>query len=209
MVRQWLFAVPVVGIVGLGPFPAGVFASVPAGGSLTGNQLVLESSLTGGEEAQAQQEAEAANPETIRLHTESEVAYEGLSTSQSQALADRSFAGTIDVPAGGPPALQAGETLEGFPTNNAMAVLDEGRQTVIESVQPIAVQTGPGERVPIDLSLYEVSGGFAPKTATAAGGVSLPRHLSEGAALTELGVSLTPVDEDGSSLQAGGGIDGG
>jgi YD repeat-containing protein len=201
----------VLGCVVTGPlWPAPAAAgeeSLSQAGSSLGGPLAQEGALTGSEELQAQQEATVANPETIRLNTESEIAYEGFSSLQSQTLADQSFPGLIDQPAGGPPPLQPGQTLEGFPTDNAMAVLDQGRHTIVESLQPIAVQAGPA-RVPIDLSLGEANGSFVPKTPQVGAHVRLPRHLGEGVALSDLGVELTPVDELGRRIEAAGVVDG-
>jgi YD repeat-containing protein len=177
--------------------------SLAVGGSLRGSPLVVEGGLVGGEQEQG-----IVSPEMARLHGESEVAYEGQSSSESRALADSSFPGLIDEALGGPPSLGVGETFEGFPTDNAAAVVDEGRSTIVESLEPIAVQAGSGGRVPIDLSLQEAGGGFAPKTPAAMAHLRLPRHLGEGVALSDLGVGLTPVDEDGVPLQAEGAIDG-
>jgi hypothetical protein len=151
-------------LVGSVLWPAGSWAGeLSSGGgslSLSGSPTVVEGmrALTGGSGGSA-----PLGPEAARLNTESEVAYEGLSSSESRALADRSFPGAIDEPAGGPPPLRAGQALEGFPTDNAMALLDEGRRAVAEFLQPVAVDLGPG-RVPIDLGLQEVGGGFAPRT---------------------------------------------
>lgn len=149
------------------------------------------------------------SPEAQALHAQSEVAYEGLSASESRALVDRSFPQAVDETEGGPPPLRSGEVLEGFPTDNAMTVSDGGQHVVVESSQPLAVQ-GPGGRVPVDLGLVEVAGGggFAAKTPAAGAQVRFPAELSEGLSVPELGVSLTPVDEHGAALPGSGVLDG-
>jgi YD repeat-containing protein len=212
MSRSWGRRLLVVyvgwGLVGWVGWPAGAWAEElsSAGGSLSlsGRPLSVEGmqALTGGSE-----ESATSSPEAVRLNSESEVAYEGVSSSESEGLAGRVFPGVIGEPAGGPPPLRAGQTFERFPTDNAMAVLDEGRRTIIESLQQIAVVQGPG-RVPIDLSLGEAGGRYAPKTPAAEAHLSLPRHLSEGLELLDLGIGLVPVDEYGAPLEAQGTIDG-
>jgi hypothetical protein len=199
----------VVGLGWLSTAASGEEALSPTGpSSLLGSPLVVEGvqSLAGGE-LQAQEESVLASPETVRLNTESEVAHEGLSASGSQALVGQLFPGLVDELAGGPPPLGVGQTLEGFPTDYSMAVLEEGRRSVVESLQPVAVEVGSG-RVPIDLSLGEAGDGFAPKTPQAGAKSSIPRRLSQGPALSGLGVGLTPVDEHGTPLEAEGVIDG-
>lgn len=196
------------GLASLAGWPAGAWAEAPPSSgsllSLSADPTTVEGVqvLAGGSE-----ESAPLGPEASRLNTESEALYEGLSSSASAALATRVFPSVLDEAAGGPPPLQPGQTLEGFPTDNAMAVLDEGHHTIVESLQPIAVESASG-RVPIDLGLDETGGRFAPRTPAAGVHLSLPRQLSEGPELSDLGIALTPVDEYGSPLQSEGSIQG-
>lgn len=104
--------------------------------------------------------------------------------------------------------LPAGQSIVGFPAVNAAQVeLGGGKRGVIESAEPMAAETAPGRRVPVDLSLSEVGGVFEPKMPLV--GVRVPKRLGDGVALPGDGVSLTPVDAQGSPLGGSeGSVDG-
>ncbi len=78
--------------------------------------------------------------------------------------------------------------------------LAQGGHAVLESMEPFAMESSPGNWAPIDLSLSEVGGGF--QVANPAVGVSIPKPLQDGVSLANSGVSLTPVDASGAA--AGG-----
>lgn len=102
--------------------------------------------------------------------------------------------------------LPEGKQIVGFPTDYAMSVTGSGGREVREGLEPFAVEVTPGKPVPIDLGLTEVGGSFGPRTGLAP--VRIPKRLSEGAALSEAGVSLTPVTEDGVALSGEGVLEG-
>ena len=170
--------------------------------------LVTPGSPAAGEETQAEREAKLDSPEAVSLREESQTKYDGLDTEQAANLAGEAFPATINEPAGGPPSLPAGQTITGYPTDNAAAVdLGEGKHGVVESVAPMAVETSSNTRVPVNLSLTETGGVFQPATPVV--GVQIPKHLQDGVQLAESGVSLTPVDAQGSSLVGSeGAVDG-
>ncbi len=105
----------------------------------------------------------------------------------------------IDHSVGGPPALAAGQKILSFPSDNVAQVEfgGEGRG-VIEALEPMAVETSEGHRMPIDLSLSEAGGGFEP--ATPAVGVKIPKRLGDGVQIPALSLLLTPVDAQSSTL---------
>ncbi len=176
--------------------PAG---EVTGGSSSLGGPLVTPGSPTQGEQARAAEEAKLANPEAISIREESRTKFEGLDTEAAAKLAGEAFPQLIDEPAGGPPKLPAGQSITSYPSDNAASLdLGEGKHGVLESLAPIAVQTGPGQRVPVDLGLRDAGSAFEPTTPVV--GVHIPKQLSDGVQLSSVGVSLTPVDEHGVAL---------
>ncbi len=176
--------------------------------SSLGGPLVTPGSPTQGEQAQAGEEAKLANPNAVAERKESQTKFENLNSEQASSLAVEIFPAVINNPAGGPPKLPAGESIVGYPIDNAAQVdLPEGKHGIIESLAPIAVETSPGQRVPVDLGLSEVGGAFEPKTPVV--GVRIPKRLGDGVSLGSTGVSLTPVDAQGASLGGSeGAVDG-
>ena len=164
--------------------------------------------LDGGEQAQDAKEAQRSSPEAVVAREESELRYAGLNGVEAGKLAREAFPAVIEEPGGGPPQLSAGERIVGFPAVNAARVeLSGGERGVIESLGPMAVETVPGRRVPVDLSLSEVGGAFEPRTPLV--GVRVPKRLGDGVELPEDGVSVTPVNVQGSPLDGSeGSVDG-
>ena len=182
------------------PSTEGTGASSSLGGS-----LVTPESPTEAEQAQAAEEAKLANPNAVAEREASRTKFEGLGTEAAAKLAGEAFPAVIDEPAGGPPKLPAGASVARYPTDDTAQVdLPEGRHGVIESLAPIAVESSPGQRVPIDLSLGETEGAFEPKTPLV--GVRIQKQLGGGVALSESGVSVTPVDAQGSALAGSEGM---
>lgn len=96
----------------------------------------------------------------------------------------------------------------GYPTDSAVQVdLGEGKRGVVESLAPMAVESAPGQRIPVDLSLIDMGGWFEPRTPVV--GTRIPKQLSAGVALGGTGVSVTPVDGSGTALDGPeGAVDG-
>jgi YD repeat-containing protein len=188
--------------LGWGSGVAGAYASQPASPDPAGpfsTSLVVPGSPAEGEELQAEREAKLDSPEAVSLREESQTKFEGLDSEQATKVAGEAFPTLVDEPAGGPPKLPAGESLVGFPADNAAQIdLPGGKHGVIESTGPMAVETSPGQRTPVDLSLNDVGNAFEPKTPAV--GVKIPKQLGEGVQLSGTGVSLTPVTEQGSAL---------
>lgn len=189
-----LAAAPMTALGESSPSGAGSGAS-----SSLGSSLVTPGSPTGSEQAQSAEQAKLASPEAVTAREESNTKFEGLNSEQAAALASQALPAVIDEPAGGPPKLPAGESITGYPTDDAAQVdLPEGEHGVIESMAPMAVETSSGQRAPIDLGLREAGG--AVEAANPLVAVRLPKRLSEGAQIPGFGLSLTPVGGDGSSL---------
>lgn len=161
--------------------------------------------LLAGDGQAAAEESERADPEAVRARERSETAYQALDSRASESLTNSIDPSLIDEPAGGPPRL-IGARIVGFPSDHAMTVDNGGRREVRETLEPIATETTPRHRVPIDLGISEVGGSFQPEKALAP--VRIPKHLGEGPALSDAGVSLTPVDEHGTPLDGTGVLDG-
>jgi hypothetical protein len=106
------------------------------------------------EQVKAEEEARRANPEAVAEREASGTAYEGLSPEAAQKLVGEDFSGLVDDPAGGPPRLAEGQRVTGFPSLTSMSVdLGGGEHGVVQSLEPLAVETASGQRVPVDLSL--------------------------------------------------------
>lgn len=176
---------------------------VSGGVGLPMDSLVVPAAqlLDGGQQVVAAEEARLTDPEVVVEREESRTKFENLGAGEAEVLAGEVFPGLIDDLEGGPPRLSAGQEITSFQTDNIARVdLGGGKRGVIESAAPLATVNSVGQRVPLDLSLSDVGGAFEP--VTAAVGVWIPKRLSEGVRLANVGVSLTPVN--GSGLPVGG-----
>ncbi len=161
--------------------------------------------LDGDQQVHAQEKEDLANTEAVVARERSRTQYESLDGEQAARLALEAFPQQVGQVADQAPQLQAGQSIVGYPSDNAAQVdLGGGKRAVIDSTEPIATENAAGQRVPVDLGLQEVGGGFAPTTPTVP--VTIPKHVGDGAALTELGVSLTPVDSEGAPLGGSEGV---
>ncbi|MGE5700872.1 MAG: SMP-30/gluconolactonase/LRE family protein [Arthrospira platensis] len=199
----------VVGSFGSWSAAASAEEAASTSGSLTENPLVIAGAelLLEGQLA-ATEEAAVSSPEAVAAREESASKYESLTGSEAAVLAREAFPGLVAQVSGGLPRLPAGVSVAGYPSDYAAALdLGGGKRAVLESLAPVAVGL-QGARVPVDMTLAETGSGFAPRTTAA--GVQIPKALSEGASLSDSGVSLTPVDEQGRPLsgEASGTVDG-
>jgi RHS repeat-associated protein len=184
-------------------------APAPSGWSLSlaSNPLLIEAAPTESEQLSSTESARLASPEAVQAREESQTAYSGMGSGESEQLAGQAFPGLVQQPDGGLPVLAQGQRLVGFPSDfSATVELSEGRHAVIASSGPVAVESSSG-RVPIDLSPGQAGSGFEARTPSAGMRVRLGGRLGEGASLAAVGVSLTPVSEGGVPLEAGGVVD--
>src|ERR1700733_10647058 len=127
-VRRLLVVGLAVGTAGLAGSSATAFGegSTPgegAGGSSSlAGSLVTPGSPAQGEQAQAAEEAKLATPNLVAEREASRTKFENLSSEQATALASEVFPVVINEPAGGPPKLPAGESIVGYPADNAAQV---------------------------------------------------------------------------------------
>ncbi len=187
-------------------FGEGVSPGEGAGASSSlASPLVIPGSPTEGEQAHAAEEAERSSPEAVAEREASTTKFENLGEAQAREEDATAFPKLIDEPAGGPPKLPAGQSITGFLSDTAAAIsLGNGQAGVVESVVPMALETSPGRRTPVDLGLNEVGGAFEPKTPFVP--VQIAKRLGEGVMLGSTGVSLTPVGAQGSSLGGSEGV---
>jgi RHS repeat-associated protein len=170
--------------------------------------LVTPGSPTEAEEQRAAEEARLASPEAVQAREESEFAYSGLSSTESKELAATTFPTLVDEPNGGAPKLPEGAHITSFSSEFAAAVdLPGGERGTVESVAPIAVNT-PSGTVPVDLTPQQAGSGFEANTPAEGMHVRAGGKLSEGASLSDLGITLTPVTEDGTPLEGSRSVDG-
>ena len=180
--------------------------------SSLGGPLVIPGSPAQGEQLQAAEAVRRANPQAVAARQASRTAFAGrLSTGAAAKLASKAFPATIGDPAdpaGGPPRLPAGERITGYPSDNAAQIeLPGGKHAIIESLEPLAIETSHGQREPLDLDLTEAGGAFQP--VRSAVDVRIPKRLADGVQLANTGVSLTPVAANGAALGgAEGAVDG-
>jgi tripartite motif-containing protein 71 len=171
-------------VSGSEPFPSGV--AYPVG-------------LSAGRWAGVRSAAEKARSRTAFSH---------LDAAQAARVAREAFPEQVSQRVGGPPSLAAGERIVRFVSERAAQIaLPHGRHGVVESSQPMAVESSRGRYAPVDLGLARVGGVF--ESVRPLVGVVIPARLSEGVQLPEAGVSLTATDSKGASLGgAEGTIDG-
>ncbi len=180
-------------------------SSGPGSLSLSDGPLVVSGAPTEAEQLKAQEEARLASPEAVRAREESQTKYEGLTGEQADKIDGEAFPVVVNDPAGGPPSLPGGEQIVSYEATNAAAIaLPDGKTGVIESLGPIATLSGDGQFTPINLALRSTGSGYAPANSDVA--VQIPKQVSSGVSMSGDGVSLTPVDAHGQSLDGSEGI---
>jgi RHS repeat-associated protein len=201
--------------LGLAAWSAGVSHASPTLGGVGGSESAEDALvvpgvqvLDEGQQVLASEEAARLSPVAVVEREASRTRYEGLSPEAAAKVAGELFPRVVDRVAGGPPPLPAGQQITSFPAADVASVdVGSGERGVIESLEPMAVEGASGQRVPIDLGLAEVDGAFRPVTPLV--DVRIPKRLGEGVSLADTGVSLTPVDAAGVSLEGPeGGVDG-
>ncbi|HTB50824.1 MAG TPA: hypothetical protein VK701_07590, partial [Solirubrobacteraceae bacterium] len=170
--------------------------------------LAVAGTPTAPEQIREQRDARRQTPEAFAAREVSQSAYQHLDGTHAKELARSAFPRLIEEPAGGPPALPAGQKITNYESDyTAQVDLPEHRHGVVESVAPIALQTAPGHRTPVDLHIHEAAGAFQPVTPVVA--LTIPKHLSDGTQLGRTGISLTPTTSSGSDVAGSEGeIDG-
>jgi RHS repeat-associated protein len=175
--------------------------------SLSGTLVVPGAEALVGSQVTEVEEAKRANPEAVAAREASSSAYESLNAEGAERLVNETFPSLIQEHAGGPLQMSAGERIASYPTDNAATLdLGNGMHGVLSSQLPIATETSDGNHVPVDLSLIAASGAFQPKVPLAGAQVHIPQRLSDGPSLSASGVSMIPVDEQGTPLGGAEGV---
>ncbi len=168
--------------------------------------LVVPSALRldDGQQLVAAMGAARENPSAVVAREESQAKYENLDPSQAaKAVADAFPA--MSVPAGGLPQLPSGQRITGFANPDvAQLTFSDGGHGLVTSSVPIALRKPSGAWDPVNLSLHEANGAFEPTNPAVA--TSLPKHLADGATLPTTGVTITPVDAQGTPLHGAEGV---
>ncbi len=204
-----LAAVMGISLLGVasGPISSASAAELRAnGGAKLAAAPLLGPDLPGLEEGQAQAaEVARLSPEAFAIRQASQTRFAEESGQEAAGTLVASFPTYATASNGGPPSLPAGVTAAGFagPSLEKLAI---GSQYggVLQSSIPMALEVSPSIWEPVNLELREEDGGFAPAAPIV--DVRLPRHLSEGALLKPLGISLTPVDAGGRPLSGADGV---
>lgn len=111
----------------------------PAESTLVGPQT---GALIGGSATQEAQEVRSADPSAVASREESLTKYKGLGAGEVAELAGQLFPALVNEPDGGPPKVPAGGSITGYLTDNAAQInLGGGKQGVIDSTAPIAIET--------------------------------------------------------------------
>jgi hypothetical protein len=111
-----------------------------------------------GQPAAAAQQARRNSPAAFAARTTSLTKFEHLGAARAAQVAREAFPEAIERPAGGPPQLPAGGRLLRYVSDNAAQVaLPGGKRAVVESTAPMAIETSPGHRAPVDLGLTSCS----------------------------------------------------
>ncbi len=199
----------VCGVVGLAGWSAAARAEevslvAGSGSSVFASPTVVAGSPEEAQELASEHESMLDSPEAVAVREASRTRFEALDPEQAGKLDGEEFPQVVSVP-GGPSRLPVGERIVTYASSTAARLeLSGGGGGVLESLSPIAIETSPGRRVPIDLSLSEAGGQFQPARGLV--GVRIPTSLSDGVSLLERGVSLTPVNVQGQSLAGSGSI---
>jgi YD repeat-containing protein len=198
----------VAGASATGGFEAGLsldlrnasLASLAASGGRTSSDEGEE-----GRRAAAARKAQLGSPAAVAARVRSRTEFAHLDATRAAEVAREAFSEVIERPAGGPPRLPAGQRIVRYISSKAARLeLPGGKHAVVESLQPIAVETSRGYRAPVDLGLTRTGGVFASVRPLV--GVLIPQRLSAGVELPEAGVSLTPVNAQGMSLGGSEGV---
>lgn len=145
----------------------------------------------------------SALPESSEASGASATAYEGLSASQAQQLAQETFPEMLASEAA--PSLPVGARIAAYrgPEVAQLSFVNGGRG-VLQAASPIAAPEASGGWMPIDLSLEESSGAWQPAHADVQ--VRIPRDLREGVVLPGSRVSLLPLGAQGTEPASGEGV---
>ncbi len=107
-----------------------------------------------GEQAGVRGRAKPMSAAAAKTREESRTKFEHLGPARAAQVAREAFPAAIEQLAGGPPSLPAGQRIVGYVAPNAAQLaLPGGKHAVVASMQPIAVETSPGHRAPVDLGL--------------------------------------------------------
>jgi DNA-binding beta-propeller fold protein YncE len=181
--------------------------SGPTLSSSLGSGLLVspfQPSVEGGQ-AGVQGPAKSMSPAAVKTREESRTKFEHLGATRAAQVAREVFPAAIERPAGGPPSLPTGQRVVGYVSPNvARLALPGGKRAVVESTQPMALETSSRQLEPVDLSLTEADGMFVSVRPVV--GVLIPQRLSDGVELPETGVSLTPVDAQGAPVGGSEGV---
>jgi streptogramin lyase len=160
--------------------------------------------LLQGEGARAARLARRSDPRRVQQRQASRSNFENLTPAQTLAVARKAFP-ALEQPSSGLPQLAPGQHVLAYPTDHAAEVSLPGGKGLIESLAPIAGTTAHRTHVPFDLRLSSTGDGrFAPARPDVA--VQVPSDLARGVVLTDVGVSLTPVNRRGTAIAASAGV---
>jgi len=182
--------------------PSATAATIP---SPVGSGLVVPAAqlLDGDEQVVAAVQAHRASPEAVQTRVASQTKFRNLSASQAIAVARRAFPSLIDE-FEGTPRLAPGEEIRGYSSDHSAEVgLPENKRAVLETLEPIALETAPDQYRALDLHLRATSASYTPERALVS--ALIPKQLAQGFTLPNIGLSLTPVESNGHPLTGGPG----
>ena len=155
--------------------------------------------LDEGQQTADEEQSRRASPAAFLARERSRTEFAHLGAARAARVARDAFPNMLDRPAGGPPPLPTGVHVARYiSATAAQLTLPQGKHAVVQSTEPMDVQSSHGHRAPIDLSVTRNGQSFQPLRPAVR--VLIPRRAGEGVRLPESGLSLTPVDAHGSPL---------
>ena len=150
--------------------------------------------------AAQQRSAFLASPAQVSIRHASKTQYASLSNTQANSLFGSLVPAIASNSAYTSPHLSAEQSIAGYADDHTARIkTGTSAHAVVESVLPLVVNGGSGNRVPVDLKLGDAGSAFAPAHPIVA--VKIAKNLSGGVTLTASGVTLTPADRSGTPLQ--------
>jgi YD repeat-containing protein len=187
-------------------------APVASASELDGNAVLATSSLVipgvqvldEGQQLRDARLAALSSPEAVAQRATSQGAFHGLGRERAAQIDRGTFPALFDQTAGGTPTLPPGQKLAGYLSDHAARIDLGGAQNgIVESVEPIALETARRHFKPLSLNLTETGSAFQPASSTT--DVRIPKHLSDGVQLRLSGITLTPTPGPGAAPRAGEG----
>ncbi len=198
-----LGAVPVFA---LGGGASGASPGVGSGASLADGSFVsslvpphLQWPSAESEPSRVRERRQSTSLATVQMSVRSRTMFAHLGAVRAAQVARGAFPVEIGHQVDSGPLVPVGGRIVRYSSDKvAQLELPGGKLAAVESLRPMAVETSHGHHEPVDLGL--IKAGNLYESARPVVGVLIPSRLREGVVLPEAGVSLTPVNAQGTAL---------